>query len=131
LTGALAGQVVYSAKLKNILDEIDALDTPLESFVFSGDFWDEEGYDSDGYWHESDIDGDKDFVLDDAGRYFIYLELFSQKRRMINSVIVSIVKDVKSYRYFVILIIILMILRAINRRKSRTYNELPFDMAAY
>ncbi len=131
LTGALAGKVVYSAKLKNILDEIDALDNPLESFVFSGDFWDEEGYDSDGYWHESDIDGEMDFVLDDAGRYFIYLELFSQKRRMINSMIVSIAKDVKSYRYFVILIVLLIILRGINRRKSRTYNELPFDMAAY
>jgi hypothetical protein len=131
LTGALAGKVVLSVKLRNVLDEIDALENPLESFVFSGDFWDEEGYDGDGYWHESDTDSEKDFVLDDAGRYFIYLELFSQKQRFIDSVHVAIVKDVKSYRYFVIAIVLLMILFAINRSKSKTYNELPFDMAAY
>lgn len=131
LTGVLAGKVVPSVKLKNVLDEIDALENPLESFVFSGDFWDEQGYDSDGYWHESDTDGEKDFVLDDAGRYFIYLELFSQKPRFVDSVNVAIVKGVRSYRYFVIAIVLLVFLYAINRSKSKTYNELPFDMAAY
>jgi len=128
---AVTGTAIPPVKLQETLADIDALEDPLESFVFSGDFWDEEGYDSDGYWHESDTADEKDFVLDDTGRYFVYLELYSQNRRNIDSVTVAVEKDVKSYRYFIIIVIIFFILYALNRNKSKTYNELPFEMSAY
>jgi hypothetical protein len=37
------------------------------------DMWDESGYDSDGHWHESDLEAQTDFVPAQAGRYFVRL----------------------------------------------------------
>jgi hypothetical protein len=36
-----------------------------------GDFWDESGTDSDGYWHESDLRKSSDFVARGAGPYYV------------------------------------------------------------
>lgn len=35
------------------------------------DMWDESGYDSDGSWHESDLEASTNFVLKKPGNYFI------------------------------------------------------------
>jgi hypothetical protein len=36
-------------------------------------FWDESGHDSDGYWHESDLRAQSDFVITKPGSYRIHL----------------------------------------------------------
>lgn len=40
-----------------------------EFYLFSAEFWDEEGRDSEGYWHESDLKEDHLFRPDDGGQY--------------------------------------------------------------
>ncbi len=115
--------------LKNILSNIDVQKDPIESFVATGDFWDEQGYDSDGSWHENDLTASSDFVLEKAGKYYIYLELFSNKQRRIEAVKVKL-SQVGSVRYYVMLTIIFFILMLINRSKSNTFNLMPFDMAS-
>jgi hypothetical protein len=37
------------------------------------DMWDESGYDSDGYWHESNLNASSDFVLRKPGSYYVRL----------------------------------------------------------
>ncbi len=116
------------AFLRDIFSEIDALPEPLESYVIIADFWDEEGSDSEGYWHESDTSYSTEFVLDEAGKYYAYMELYSEKPRKPESVVLAI-SQVRGYRYFMIIFVIFVFLFAINRIKSKSYNELPFKMA--
>ncbi|HOP64291.1 MAG TPA: DUF4178 domain-containing protein [Spirochaetota bacterium] len=116
------------AVLKDLFEEIDALPDPVESYVITGDFWDEDGRDSDGYWHEADISFSSDFVLDEAGKYFVYLELYNNRVRKPESVVVKIYR-VKGYRYYIIAFIIFFILWGISRIRSKSYNELPFEMS--
>jgi len=115
-------------KMKTLLTNIDAQKEPVESFVGTGDFWDEQGYDSDGHWHENDLSHSTEFVIDKAGKYYVYLELYNKKYRRIDAVKFSL-SQVGSVRYYVILSIIFLILMLINRSKSQTFNLLPFDMA--
>lgn len=116
------------ANLKGILGEIDSRKEPLESFMLSGGFWDEQGRDSEGYWHESDTVSSNSFVLDSADRYYAYMELYNSRPRRAESVKITI-KQVKSYRYYIIVMIIFLVLMKINSAKARAYNELPFDLA--
>ena len=44
-----------------------------EFFNAQGDFWDESGTDSDGYWHESDLSATSDFVITKPGEYYVRL----------------------------------------------------------
>lgn len=117
-----------SELLKNIFEDIDALPEPLESYVIMGDFWDEEGRDSDGYWHEADLSYDTDFVLDESGKYYVYLELFNNKKKDINAITFSISKS-KGYRYYIIIFFIFFILWGMSKMRSKSYNELPFEMS--
>ncbi|HOP29649.1 MAG TPA: DUF4178 domain-containing protein [Spirochaetota bacterium] len=114
--------------LKDLFEEIDAMPEPVESFIITGDFWDEEGRDSDGYWHESDLSFSNDFVLDEAGKYYVYLELYNNKMRRADSVIVEISR-VKGYRYYIFAFIIFFILWGVSQIRSKSYNELPFEMS--
>ena len=115
--------------LGDVLDEVDTFPEPLESLVVSGDFWDEDGYDDEGYWHESETAIDRDFLLDEPGRYHVYLELYSQNPRNPDAVKITVVEGVRSYRYYVIALLVFIILWGVNQVKSRSYNELPFDVA--
>lgn len=115
------------AGLAGLFDEVDAFADPLECYNLSGDFWDEEGYD-DGYWHESDVTADDDFVLEKAGPYYAYLELASQKPRLVSSVEVAFEKA-RSYRYFVIAMVFFAGLALVNRTFSRSYNKMPYRMS--
>jgi hypothetical protein len=120
---------VYNpAELKDLFEEIDAMPEPVESFIITGDFWDEEGRDSDGYWHESDLSFSSDFVLDEAGKYYVYLELYNSNIRKPESVIIEISR-VKGYRYYIITFTVFFILWGISKIRSRSYNELPFEMS--
>ncbi len=116
------------AFLADLFKKIDAMPEPVESYVISGDFWDEVGRDSDGYWHESDLTADGDFALDEAGKYLFYIEFYNKKPRAVSAVTVRIDK-VRGYRYYVIVFFICTILWAVNSVKSRSYNELPFEVA--
>jgi hypothetical protein len=44
-----------------------------EFFNAQGDLWDETGYDSDGYWHESDLSASTNFVVTKPADYFVRL----------------------------------------------------------
>lgn len=116
------------AALKSLFDEVDAVSEPVECYTFSGDFWDEEGYDDEGHWHESDLSVDDDFVLEKPGKYYAYLELTSQKPRATASVGVALERE-KSYRYYIIVMVVLAGLAFLNRAKARAYNEMPFTVA--
>lgn len=119
---------VTTAALKDLFEEVDALKEPLECYTFSGDFWDEEGSDDEGYWHESDLSVEDDFVLEKAGRYYAYLELTGQKPRATAAIGLEITR-VKSYRYYIIVMVALAVLAFLNRAKARTYNAMPFSVA--
>jgi hypothetical protein len=58
-----------SAWVQGVVEE----DLGLELFGAEGDFWDESGYDSDGYWHESYLRSHRDFVARRPGPYYIRL----------------------------------------------------------
>jgi hypothetical protein len=111
---------------KALFDEVDALKEPVECYSFSGDFWDEEGSDDEGKWHESDLSSDDDFVIEKPGRYYVYLELASQKPRPVSSVSVRI-ERVKSYRYYIIIMVVLAGLVLYNRYRATTFNEVPLN----
>jgi hypothetical protein len=113
--------------MRNLFKNIESKKDPVESYIVSADFWDEQGYD-EGYWHEGDTKNTVNFVLDDAGEYYIYIESYSQKRRNMASVKVKIA-ETGSSRYYIIVMFIFMVLFFLNRSKSTSYNELPFDMS--
>jgi len=114
--------------LSTLFKTIDALAEPLESYVITGDFWDEDGYDSDGYWHESDLNAESDFVIDSDGKYYFYLELYNNKKR--NSEAVKLFIDkIRGYRYYVITMVVFIFLWGLNSIRGGMYNELPFEMS--
>jgi len=128
LNGASGGKVDDPVVLKDLFDEIDAMPEPVESYIIAGDFWDEEGRDSDGYWHESDLSYDANFVLDESGKYFVYLELYNNKIKDVNAIAFTISKT-NGYRYYVAAFFIFFVLWGISMIRSRSYNELPFEMS--
>ena len=113
--------------LRELLGDIDMQKDPLECFTASGDFWDEEGRDSDGYWHENDLTASSTFVMDEAGPYFVYLELYNQKPRNIDAVSIRL-SMVSSYRYYLALAVISMFMMMFIKSRAGNYNELPFEV---
>ncbi len=128
LNDVTGGKISDPAVLKEVFEDIDAMPEPLESYIIIGDFWDEEGRDSDGYWHESDLSYNTDFVLDDAGKYYTYMELFSNNPKNVNCVLFTIAKG-SGYRYYIISFFIFFVLWGLSQIRSRSYNELPFEMS--
>ncbi|MCP4134442.1 MAG: DUF4178 domain-containing protein [bacterium] len=125
----VTGNKLDLVNLKTLFKDIDAKKEPVESFAIIGDFWDEAGVDSEGYsWHENDLTATKDFVLDEAGNYYFYLEMYNKKPRKTNSVNIKMA-TAGSVRYYIIFMFIFMILWLINWSKSKSYNELPFEMS--
>jgi len=59
-----------------VVVDVSVIDTQEnEIYLFSAEFWDEEGRDSDGYWHENDLDGSGLFRPDEAGQYRLALSV--------------------------------------------------------
>lgn len=123
----ILNNLVTTASLKTLFDEVDALRDPLECYTFGGDFWDEEGRDDEGYWHESDLTVTDDFILEKAGRYYVYLELTSQNPRPIDSVEIKI-ERARSYRYYLIIAGIFIALAFVNRARGKAFNAMSFNM---
>ena len=115
--------------LKNLFGEIDSYGEPVESYAVTGDFWDEEGHDDEGYWHESDLSADETFVLEEPGNYYAYLELYNDHPRRPDAVKIRL-ERVKSYRYYLIFMSLFLVLMLINRSRAGTYNELPFKVSS-
>lgn len=113
--------------LKALLNEIDALPEPVESYMVTGDFWDERGSDSEGTWHEKELTSSASFILDEAGQYYGFFELYSGKPRSPSAISLDI-SMVKSYRYFLIAMAIFAALGIVSYTRAAGYNELPFDM---
>ncbi len=120
---------VPTTALGDVLEDVDIYPEPIESFSMGGDFWDEEGYDDEGHWHESETLIVKDFIIDEPGVYYAYLEMYSQNIRNTDSVRITIMENLRSYRYYVLVFFIFVILGGINLVRSKTYNELPFPVA--
>ena len=112
---------ITTESLKALFDEVDALRDPVECYTFGGDFWGEEGYDDEGHWHENDLSVSDDFIVEKAGRYYVYLELTSQNPRPIDSVAVRI-ERVRSYRYFLIVAGVFVALAFYNRTRAKAIN---------
>ena len=73
------------------------------------EFWDEEGRDSDGYWHENDLDESHLFKLESPGQYFLDL---SMEEATVQSVPVAVTLEQGLWlgRYFVIFLVICAVL---------------------
>ena len=76
-------------------------DRENEYYIGASEFWDEEGRDSDGYWHESDLSASHLFRPDQAGQYTLYVAIDEATVSSIN-VEVTVKGDVWLSRYFVI-----------------------------
>ncbi|MBN1217966.1 MAG: DUF4178 domain-containing protein [Anaerolineae bacterium] len=90
--------------------DVTARDTSdNEYFLFSGEFWDEEGTDSDGHWHENDLNASYLFKLEDPGEY--YLDLTMEEATVSSvPVTVTLERGVWLSRYFIIFLIIGVVL---------------------
>lgn len=80
-----------------------------EAYLFSGEFWDEEGRDSDGYWHENDLNADYLFKLEEAGDYYLNV---SMEDATVTSMplTVTVERGVWLTRYFIIFLVIAAVL---------------------
>lgn len=116
------------AALREVFGEVDALREPVECYTMSGDFWDEEGYDDEGHWHENELSVGDNFVLEKPGSYYAYLELTSQKPRLAQAVEVRLERS-SSYRYYIILIALMAALAFYNRAKARSCNAMQSGMS--
>jgi hypothetical protein len=78
-------------------------------YLFSGEFWDEEGHDSDGYWHEDDTTEEYLFKLENPGEY--YLDVSMEEATVDSlSVTVTLEQGVWLSRFFIIFLIISIVL---------------------
>ncbi|MBN1994583.1 MAG: DUF4178 domain-containing protein [Anaerolineae bacterium] len=90
--------------------EVSARDSDEnEYYLFSGEFWDEEGRDSDGYWHENDLNADYVFKLENPGEYYLDLSMAEATVDSL-SVSVKIYQGVWLARYFIIYLVIITVL---------------------
>lgn len=72
-----------------------------EFYLFATEFWDEEGWDSDGAWHESDLKGEHLFRPDTAGPYYLTLALDEATVESL-TVAVTVEGGIWVSRYFII-----------------------------
>jgi len=101
-----------AASLKDVFDRIDALIKPVESYAVSG------------YIYSADAEYAKEFnfAVDESGKYYFYLELFSKDVIDIDSIIISMSKKDSSI-YYAITAFIFLLLCGICIKYSRYYKE--------
>ncbi len=104
--GDKIGDVKFLAKL---FSGVDSFIEPLESYAVTGEFWDESGVDSEGYsWHESALGFSPGaFIIDEPGKYYFYLESYSNKKRKPGTVLISFEEVISSQYYYIALVILL------------------------
>ena len=118
LAEALIGKKNDIASLKETFDKINAFINPIESYAISGYI-----YSAGGNSRGKEFN----FVVDESGKYFFYLEIFSNCIIDIDSITISMSKT-ESIRYYVIAAFIFLILGIICIRYSRYYKEFTKSM---
>ena len=119
---------ISAAGYKDFFDEMETSWDVVESYLFSADFWDEEGSDSDGHWHESDLTVTKDFFLDDPGRYYIYVVSSSMKTRDMKALTITIKEGIRSWIPYLLAAIVFLGFWFYTKNKAITYSKLPFKL---
>ena len=76
-----------------------------EYYLFSEEFWDEDGYDSDGYWRENDYSGTYTFRPEEAGEHYLSIE-FDEATVSSVTLTVTVWEGVMLARYFIIFTVI-------------------------
>jgi len=111
-------------RLAGTLKLIDFYKEPLESCMMKGCLWD----------HRNEVNGKKrmsrklksksDYVIDRSGRYYLYLDFFSNKKNNSKSFRAEINK-IHSSRYYLVLTLVFLILFWLNFFRSKNYKNLP------
>lgn len=97
--------------------------------IENASFWHETGYDSDGYWSESDLFDDAGFIVTETKDYYLTIEVSAQKpRRYWTYVGFEIHKDERSSEYLVWTGILFMIFFIVTRVRSKSHSEFPFPI---
>lgn len=132
-------------ELSSLFNEIEALEDPLESYMFSGDFNCGRFYAGGKRRHQWQFQYSHLFFLNKPARYYIMLETFhtythpsktpaggvaGRNKNVGNSHLRPGVGLSTAFgnRYFTAAFIVLALLALINRKKSLTYSELPFPV---
>lgn len=82
-------------------------DRENEYYLFAAEFWDEEGRDSDGYWHETDYEGSYLFKPENQGSYRLNVEL-EEADTEVSSVQVRVMLEESVWlsRYFIAFVVL-------------------------
>jgi hypothetical protein len=82
-------------------------DRENEYYLFAEEFWDEEGRDSDGYWHETDYEGSYLFKPENPGQYRFKVELEEADTEVSSvQVRVQLEENVWLSRYFIAFVVL-------------------------
>jgi hypothetical protein len=108
-----------TASLKDTFDRIDAFVNPVESYMISGYICSD---DNNGYRPVYRFGSESDFVVDESGRCYFYLEFFSNCIIDIDSISLSMSRT-ESNRYYAIAAFIFFILWGACNKRSIYYKE--------
>jgi hypothetical protein len=89
------------------------------------DFWDESGTDSDGYWHESDLSAQTDFVVRNPGPYSVrlYVERDASRGSFRNvgyRLLEGVLYPGYYFTYAVVALLIAVLIFALSSKKATT-----------
>lgn len=92
------------------------------------DFWDESGHDSDGYWHESDLSAQTDFLIRYPGPYFVrlYVERDTARGSFQNvgyRLSEGVLYPTYYFVYAVIVLLIALLFFALSSKKATTVSS--------
>ena len=110
------------ASLKETFDRIDAFINPIESYTMNGYI-----YRSDDNRHAFGAGEESNFVVDESGMYYFYLELFSNCMIDIDSIKISMSRTESSI-YYLIAAFIFFVLFGVCYKYSGYYKEFTMSM---
>ena len=113
-----------AASLKDTFDRIDAFMKPVESYMISGYIYSD---DNRGYRPVYRFSRESDFIVDESGKYYFYLEFFSNCIVDIDSISLSMSRT-ESNRYYAIIAFIFFILWGACNKRSIYYQEFTKSM---
>jgi len=121
LMEALSGKS-DAASLKETFDRIDAFMYPIESYMIKGYI-----YAADDHRPVYGLGKESNFVVDESGKYYFYLEFFSNCIIDIDSIKISMSRTGSSI-YYLIAAFIFFILFGLCNKHSRYYKEFTKSM---
>jgi len=124
LTETLSGKSDI-ASLKETFDRIDAFMNPVESYMISGYIYGD--YNNADYKSVYKLSRESNFVVDESGKYYFYLEFFSNSIIDMDSISVSM-SMIDGNRFYLIISFIFFILWGVCNKCSRYYKEFTKSM---